>query len=1234
MNGLVKRMRFQRLLCHFVLLLALGLLPPATAMSVQGPASEPSMPNPPPPLSDPGTDTLHPHDLQPAESCGVPAKIPFGQDVEIVLAPWSGYGVVHLDQPPAWQAQTPLPGTYSNASDFDAVFLGKDEIVAAWKAQGEGVSYLRIWEASSGWGNAVSLGATAGRPILFAPTAMDWIAFARDGHQIKWSAGVPGNWQPLPGIDDAASDPAVASQAAGHMALFYRDTAGTVVFSEWEGAWLSQPIPLTQTVTVAAAPSRFASELSAISRNDSHMAVFGVDEDNQLWVRERTNWNEADWSDTRWVKLMEDVAIARPGVASRHPYHLGVVVRDTSGVPYYIEWMGEKKESAIYLPTIAKSYPAVSWPSAPESANAPAIAPLAASLGWKEPLALGAETEAFASPMTLVARSVDSLSVLGARPDNRLYEKVWTDADGWAEAWQDLNATNVDPDRALPAVVRHMHDFMVLGRSVGGSAWYKHYTNRDQPLVEEDLDSDMRGIPRAQALAKVDGKTVWVSVNRDGGDGTWRASAWEIAGQGTGYLELSDHGDSGGEVNRVSVAAADLDVDGDDEVVVATLRASQTELDVSVLELSFPTPPTSVLIAATTTYQGGLVAGDDVNVALGDLDGDYQPDEVAIGYRSPAEMRALIFEYQAGTGDLAMRAAQPIPYVYNPDSNFGVLWHDMELAIGHVSHLQGEQLVAIDAAYMVGSAWRIHAERIIMCPAYPPPPGVGAPYCEPYHLRSIARAYQVSPTWTLDPLAPFLETPYSRDPAQPCDLTPFNCPEVAYSAAVGSGDLDADGRDEVAYGYGAIVATVDGNSPSPVMYLDAPSYGVQSLAAGDLDWDGRAEIVTAYPSGDQASSRVYMVEMVDDGQLRASANHTVNVPGTGTALVGDVDDDSHLAELVGCQTVREVTVIAVVNGVPRWYEDDGQGGRQPIHDSQGSYAIAKEGGSGSTYGTTTNLGSSLSVGFEQEISVFGFKIAEFRSSVTQDFMHTMGQSWSRQQSQAQESGYSFGGRSEGMVIYNSTDYTCYYYDVFAPDTPEKASRAMVCQPMGGSEYQGFCSLEHWRSQIQGEAGMSWADVGHRAPSGAHTNDLQERGNYATTLPVDPALVRRQWSGAPFRVCSDVEPDLLEDWYLKEMESGAQETTQSFETNTTVSVGATVGSFTVDSGVTVGWGREESHEVSWGTELSLGGGVYKFTDLDRPCYDVVPFIYHARARTRAGVIYPYIELDYYVPWIGE
>ena len=120
---------------------------------------------------------------------------------------------------------------------------------------------------------------------------------------------------------------------------------------------------------------------------------------------------------------------------------------------------------------------------------------------------------------------------------------------------------------------------------------------------------------------------------------------------------------------------------------------------------------------------------------------------------------------------------------------------------------------------------------------------------------------------------------------------------------------------------------------------------------------------------------------------------------------------------------------------------------------------------------------------------------------------------------------------------------------------------------------------------------------------------------------------------PLLVNYDVSGGIT-DWRINEMIGQAQESSLSFETNTTTSVGATVGSVTADAGVTVGFGWDQSRSVSWSDELEIGGAVYKISDpAFQTCrYRVLPYIYHAKGTTLAGITYPYLEMDYFVPWL--
>ncbi len=446
------------------------------------------------------------------------------------------------------------------------------------------------------------------------------------------------SWQNI-GIDDALSDPVVISQDAGHMAIFYKSTGGAVKFTEWEGAWLKQPISLGQPAE-GKASYPIDSELAAISRNGDHSAVFGVDAIGQLWFRERTIWNELDWSDTTWVKLLEGVEIAKPAVTSRHANHIGVVVKDSSGQPYYTRWSWQVPQK-LYLPLVGRPSTGAELVTLEGGTDQVSALEFFGPPGWSQPVALEAAT--FTSPLTLVPRGLDSMVLLGIKSDGYLYEAVWTEDTNWG-SWQANAGPGMNVGQTLAVVARRMNDIMVLGRyAATDQVWYKHYTSLDKPLTQQEMSSSMEGLPRAQTLAFVDGKWIWVSLTRQAG-GAWQVEARELSTGISTSLDL-EHANSGQAANRGAVAAADLDIDGNSEVVVATLQSNQSDIDLSVLEFTFQDPATLLISASTPYTWPDPLVGADVNVSIGDLNGDGLQNEVVVGYSSSSAMHLGVFLY-------------------------------------------------------------------------------------------------------------------------------------------------------------------------------------------------------------------------------------------------------------------------------------------------------------------------------------------------------------------------------------------------------------------------------------------------------------------------------------------------------------------------------------------------------------------------------------------------------------
>ncbi|MBE9472022.1 MAG: hypothetical protein IMY75_07965, partial [Chloroflexi bacterium] len=541
--------------------------------------------DPPSPAPDPALDMLYPDDLDPPESCGVPQRGPFGQDVEILVGPWADKRVTYqLYQSPSWYDQQLLPGS-TPTLDIAAVAQGTEQIVAAWVDSGGGLIY-NTWSAGGAWSSAQSLNQTPdGNPALLSRNAFNWVVFARVGGGIKyreWNYDALGEWMDLAGVAgsaSAASDPVVISKDPHHMAVFYRDADGAVWFTEGVPGgggtsvqsiqataqvtttiWRSQPVSLSGTelfyeiylplvtknfsgtsfvLRAAAAPEPYVpslgasdiftltSELNVASRNENHLAVFGVDAEDQLWVKEWTNLDESDWSDTEWVKLMENVMVERPAVASRHSNHLGVAVRDTSGEPWYIEW----------------TYAA----------------------GWKAPLPLSGTR---GSPLTMAAPTIDALAVFSVE-GGRIWHKDWNETEGWGH-WQAFTDTNAQNGQILAATARQMDDLMLLGRRTDGAGFYKHFTSLGQNLSESVVapGAAVSAHPGDQALAWVDGKTLWVGADQM--TDTWKIEVLALTDGVTASLALPAHPWGGWTNGKSAMAAGDVDFDGDDEIVIAT----------------------------------------------------------------------------------------------------------------------------------------------------------------------------------------------------------------------------------------------------------------------------------------------------------------------------------------------------------------------------------------------------------------------------------------------------------------------------------------------------------------------------------------------------------------------------------------------------------------------------------------------------------------------------------------
>jgi uncharacterized repeat protein (TIGR01451 family) len=966
-------------------------------------------------------------------------------------------------------------------------------------------------------------------------------------------------WQTVPGTYSANSDPAVVSKDPQHMAVFFTKSNGTAWFSEWQSGvgWRNEPVSLGKP-----SGTQFSSPLSAISRNEDHIAVFGMTSDNKLWIREWTSLNESDWSDTQWVYVMSGYSSFKPAVVSRHNNHMGVAVLayfSGSGVgARYKEWTYQS--------------------------------------GWNSSVDMPLSGTDFWVPLSFAATSTDEMWLFGVSEGGCLQRNKWIEGQGW-RGWKCVEG-GWSSDVTLSAAVRRPHDIMLVGSGPPGELTSKHYTTDGRPLASTS-ENVVDGLPRGQAMVRVDGETIWVSVYRTG-TGKWKLSARGTSGGiSVGDRELA-HADSGSASGKVSVAAGDLDYDGDEEVVVATLDENGTTIEVSVFELAFGqksyfygVPVRPLNISSPSTASRSLYYGYDVNAAIGDLDGDGREDDVVVGYLL-YDTKTLIYQNPyTGTVSLEFQGEKDVC------GGEG----ELEIAIGKVSHRhEGDQLVVSRGG------------------SFYDPPWVNVASWQENHWDVFKRGRFPIPY------------SYGGDSSATGD----------YSTALSTGDVDADGLEEIVYTRGGRLYVADGEGaaqdwtgewPSPVTWYDIDkNVADRSLAVGDLNWDGKAEIVHATGSGDGS---VQIVAKTDDGRLIGVGETTAK----GVALVADLDDDSHEADLVGCNDFTDVSVVAVVNGAPRWYDehDDCPEGEAtcPIHKSAGGYGTSSSATESWEDGTTTKLGGSLTVGTEIDVNIpiLCINIAKIRASYTAEFMSHAGFSEVERSCVTDKEGYNFGGwgsaYSRGMVIYTRTGYRCYYYDVYKPEAPADTSRMMTCTPSSDPR-ETNTSLERWHSdEFKAEAEEAWADVGRL------NNDVTK---YPSSLSeaVDPFRV--SWYD-PNNQTKYVHEEIVDgnfvSWGLEQSTGGEQIESNSWELNQTASVGATISGVAIDTSFTGGFGKHWSRSIGWEEGLSIEGQVEHFlTSMCPTCqaYEVVPYVYRDIAVTQAGETYPYLVADYYVPCI--
>lgn len=1178
---------------------------PSVDEEAGGTPSEPfdTVDSPGAPLSVPaGVETaqLFPEHMDPITTCQTSLGGPFGKDVEIFMGGDVGY---RIDVSSGWMVGAAIPDSVS-ISNISAVAAGSEKIVATWKDSSGSVWY-DLWRTSEthpggAWVGSVDLGFQAdGDPAVIARSANQWEVYAHQGDKLFTTiltdtyraATLP--WQQIEGVSNAASDPVVVAVSPHHKALFYLDGSGHTWYTEWTAGWgwRDQPIPLVDNwltylpVVTAVQPGgqgrpenplvpesgsgvqRQAQNfqfLNAIARNENHMAVFAVDAENQLWVRQWARSSSDGWSGTQWLMIMQGVALEKPAAASRHSNHIGVAVRDTAGNPVYIGW------SQV--------------------------------TGWAPPQLIPRPNGSLSAGLTLAAPGTDAYWLFGADQAGQIGKINWNEDTGWG-TWETIGS-GMAPDQVLAAASRRFMDVMVLGREAGGQVNNLHYTSQDGEITSTEMVPQRSSayLPRGQTLAWVNGSVFHLAGRQSdlGPPHFWEVEAREMVETAplTGTLLLGNHDFL--NYNALSLAAGDLDFDGSDEVVIVTrsglVNSLSNEMKLSVVDIE---SGTSLVMRRLVSRVLPPDMGD-FSVKIGDLDGNGRRDEIVVSVvDEEVGVNGYVYRYSPESQQLdEIYQGLLLPFS-EPESSA-----EVEIAIGRLyprnpsaapsQQYLGEQLILLNTII----DWSVLISNLS--------------------------------TFTLNTGTGELE---QVDFYQLGNSLCNSCHVNDYRSALDAGDLDADGYDEIAAWTGFLLTIKDprsGYQESDTFDLITEDwYTVQSLSVGDIDLDGRAEIL--------AGSKQYLsiFEILGDDRL-SRTRYQEWEPTWGNAsavLAGDLDHDTFASELVGCETFREARIAVVVNGAPRWYVAGA-----PIQNSSGKFSLSRGGSYTTDTGTSHSWGNTVEIGSWTPINVpFLGEVGELRTSLTLDYLGTVGETTTRENEEIYGTDYTFDDTSLGLVILNVRSYTCSYYDIYLPEEPQSTSRAMVCSPE--QHVKEFHSLDWWlTSGNQGDFEYSWAEVGHKSPGGVHTNSLQEPRNYESSLPVGYRVVYN-WSGADIpNICGDQYPQSVE-WWAEDADGYSEGTEFSVEENISISAGWSMIGYSMDVTESLGEGWSESETFGWKQTVGFSGGITSFFDDptdpgdDRPCYRIVPYVYQATAQTLGGFTYPYLELDYYVECIG-
>jgi hypothetical protein len=433
-----------------------------------------------------------------------------------------------------------------------------------------------------------------------------------------------------------------------------------------------------------------------------------------------------------------------------------------------------------------------------------------------------------------------------------------------------------------------------------------------------------------------------------------------------------------------------------------------------------------------STVQNNRAFATNINVAIGDLDGDGYKDEIvlALADRTGA-IQVIVLKYDpsmtvaVGSGDTTL--SYKLAEIASTTLNIGTPTN-MRLAVGDV-----------DARYQ-NAVDKSYADEIV----------IAADNADQENQTNVLHLRTLHLNVVKDPNGVVV----SR---QIVDQGSWDTTEYHRDLALAIGDTDGDGRDEPvladdSYGNNnpLVIRTFDAERQQLSVHnrLDtfdnfrSQAYNL-SVAAGDMDRDGIAEIVAAFgDSGNQLQTIQVSDQLATTGddplhpglQLRSAVRRDLGAGNFAfglSATLGDWDGDSLRAvfapaygEGINCYHLSEPNLAAVVFSPPYWERLQGERVRAAsIGTSTGNGTAAES-------SLETSTSHSVSAYFGAEVGgELGPVEAEASIKATAGYEYQKRLSSSGGVETEQTTAQAFETREGPFVVLQRANYNCYTYQL-------------------------------------------------------------------------------------------------------------------------------------------------------------------------------------------------------------